>query len=75
MILQKRKKKRVFAHFLKSFTFQTCESARQLVAFVADAFEIASVAVDVRDRGSNECPCEVMSLECLFVMTFLLVDF
>lgn len=62
-------------HKMLIFTFQTCGSEMQLVAIVADAFEIAFVAVDVRDRESNEYPYEALSQECLFVMTFLLVDF
>jgi hypothetical protein len=69
-------KKRVFSHPQNQFfTCQTCESATRLAAFAADAFGTAFVAVDVRDRESNECPCGVMSLERLFVMSFQLVDF
>lgn len=55
-------------------TFQTNALVIELVA-VADAFEIAFVAVDAGDQVSNEYPCVGMSLKYLFVMTFQLIGF
>lgn len=57
-------------------TFQKCVFAIELVAAIVDvAFVIEVAAVDVINQVSNECLFGDYFLNCLFEMTFQLVDF